>query len=415
MISSTIRGVLAAVCLLSVLPAQDLLIRGAKVMRDGSAQAKQADILIRKGRIEKIGQILDDPTDVPVIDALERVVSPGFVLAHSNEGLDAQNERMPLVPFISVVDAIDPGLPFFEDSLRDGHLTLNIMPGNSAILGGVGTIVHPFGLTVDHMVVRKASGMKISLVPRTGNRAGHLAKLRAALDRAHDELQHMEKSGRFEDEALTGNLEVDLEKLSVRRRDQNLMRVLKGEIPAYIACGTAADVVHAYRLMKDYGMQGHLVCGPGTWRAAPLIAKKKQPVILSPIFETEEKDPDTGKSVRRVIPKIFHDAGVRFAVTSASSRTLGRRYLWYQAAALVRYGIPRDVAFAAITQVPADVLGLGKQKGSLAKGKDADLLILTDDPFSGQAWVDLAIIGGKVAYNRAHDAHLSEIFGAKTR
>ena len=98
---------------------------------------------------------------------------------------------------------------------------------------------------------------------------------------------------------------------------------------------------------------------------------------------------------------------VEFAVTARPS-TLGQRYLWYQAAALVRFGIPRDVALKSVTLVPARALGLEKSKGSLEVGKDGDLLVLTADPLSGQAWVDTGVIEGKVVYERRTDRRLAE-------
>ena len=104
--------------------------------------------------------------------------------------------------------------------------------------------------------------------------------------------------------------------------------------------------------------------------------------------------------------------GVEFAVTSQPV-ALGRRYLWYQAAALVRCGIPRDVALKSVTLHPARALGLGGAKGSLEVGKDADLIVLTDDPLSGQAWVDTGIIEGKVVYERRNDRRLAEVLGVK--
>src|SRR6476659_3581356 len=105
-----------------------------------------------------------------------------------------------------------------------------------------------------------------------------------------------------------------------------------------------------------------------------------------PELEYEEQDPETGKLVTRNLPKALHEAGVEFAVT-ARPATIGQRYLWYQAAALVRYGIPRDFALKTVTQFAARAIGLEKSKGSLEVGKDGDLLVLTADPLSGQSWV----------------------------
>ena len=400
------------------LPAQDLVIKGARVLTGKSWKARRANILVKDGRIAKVGRLGKvDPT-LPVIKAVGRIVMPGFIEAHTSRGMRTQNERMSIVPFVTVLDIINPADVFFEDSLRDGHLTLQVMPGNNTVIGGMGVIVHPFGLTVKDMTVVEEAGLKISLIPASGNRAAHLAQLRAALDRARDRLDRLEKEGRLEDESkLSGNWDVDLEALEVERKERQMLRLLKEEVRAWFACGTPGDVLAALRLMQDYGIKGRLLCGPGTWRAARMLGKRKIPVVLSPTLEIEERDPETGKIVRRIIPKIFHDAGVEFAMTAnhSSDGGLGQRYLWYQAAAMVRYGVPRETALAAVTSVPARLIGLGDRKGTIEPGKDADLLILTEPPLSGRAWVDLAIIGGRVAYNRKHDPRLAEVFGAGSR
>ncbi len=51
-------------------------------------------------------------------------------------------------------------------------------------------------------------------------------------------------------------------------------------------------------------------------------------------------------------------------------------------------------AVAAVTAVPADLLGLGQQKGRIAPGYDADLVLLTPD-----LQVAMTIVQGNVVYN----------------
>lgn len=394
--------------------AQDLVVTNARIVPVGAAEIPRGSVLVRGGRIEAVGADVAAPPEVPVLDAAGRTVLPGFVLAHTSEGMDRPNEVVPVVPYVSVLDAIDPTSAFFEDSLRDGHLTIAVMAGNNTVIGGMGRIVHPRGLTVEDMTIVADPGMKISLVPSSGNRAAHLAKLRAALDEAKAYLEKKKRDSSVKPEDLTGNAAFDLDAFQVERRRQALLRLLQGDYPAYVACGTAGDVLAALKLGEDYGLKLRLVCGPGTWRAAPELAARKVAVILTPELEIQEWDPDAGKEVTRIVPKIFKDAGVKFALTS-TSQSLGRRYLWYQAACLVRYGFTRDEALAAVTSVPAELIGLGERKGSLAPGRDGDLVVLTDDPFSGRAWVDRAVVGGRVVYERAKDPRLAEVIGSKVR
>jgi imidazolonepropionase-like amidohydrolase len=389
--------------------AQDLMVRNARVITCAGQELDAQDVRIENGKVAEIGPRLTAPFRVQTIDGKDKVVMPAYVLAHTTEGVDRSNEVMDVVPFVSVLDSIDPSRPFFDDCTRDGVYTLNVMPGDRTVVGGMGRIIRPVGRVVEEMTIVADSGIKISMIPPQGNRAAHLAKLRAALE---DAQRHLEAREREAETKPSGNITLDLEVLSIERRKAALVRLLKREIPAFVACGEAGDVWRVLELVKEFPIDVRLVLGPRCWRAASMIAKAKVPVIVSPDFEYEETDPDTGKMVTRNLPKSLHEAGVEFAVTGRPS-TLGQRYLWYQAAALVRFGVPRDVALKSVTLFAARALGLEKSKGSLEPGKDGDLLVLTADPLSGQAWVETGVIEGKVVYERRTDRRLAEVLGVK--
>ena len=395
----------------AVAGAQNLLVKNAHVITCAGSDLKVGSVLIKGGKIVAVGERVDGG-GFPELDAQGKVVMPGFVLPHTWDGLDTRNrnEMVPVTPYVSVLDAIDPSLPFYEDCLRDGHLTICVMPGDRTMIAGMGRVVRPWGATVEDMTVDAEPGLKISIAPTAGNRAAWIAKLRAELDKARRELEKQERDSKVPAKDLTGDVVLDLEAMGAKERQMALFRLLKGDLPAHVACHTAGDVVQALRLAEEVGLKILLVCGPDTWRAAEHLAKLKIPVVLGSTMVVRETDLDTGKEVERVIPKIFHDAGVRFAITT-SSGSLGGRYAWYQAACLVRYGMSRDDALAAVTRIPAELIGLGARNGTLEVGKDGDLIVLTDDPLSGRAWVAQAIIGGEVVYERSKDPRLSEVFG----
>ena len=388
---------------------QDLLIRGGHILTCAGDELSGGSILIRDGKIQGVGKSVKDVDGVPVLDATGQYVMPAFVVASSSQALGrTANEVAPVTPFVSVVDTMDPTARFIEDSYRDGHYTIHLLPGDRTVVGGTGAFVNPYGRRVNDIAFVRDATMKLSMVPIRGNRASHLAQLRKALDDGRRFLEKKERKA--EDQEPTGNVALDLEAMGVERRQMSMSRLLKGDIVAFIACATAGDCVQAVRLAEEFSLKYRLVCGPGTWRAAEWLAEKNIPVILTGNFERDEKDPRTGKDIHRVIPRIFKDAGVRFAVTQDSGN-LGGRYMWYRAAALVRYGFSRQEALATVTTIPAELLGLGERKGALKVGMDADVLILTDDPFSGLAWVDRGILGGKMIYDRAEDPRLQDVFG----
>jgi imidazolonepropionase-like amidohydrolase len=120
------------------------------------------------------------------------------------------------------------------------------------------------------------------------------------------------------------------------------------------------------------------------------------------------KEDETGSSIET--SGALEKAGVPFAVTPLSSSVSldgipGRDLtsIMLEAAFAVRGGCNEETALAALTLVPAKMLGLDKQIGSIEEGKAADLLILNGPPLDYRTIVDQAYVGGKVYYNRERD------------
>ena len=73
--------------------------------------------------------------------------------------------------------------------------------------------------------------------------------------------------------------------------------------------------------------------------------------------------------------------------------------------------MPKEDALKALTVVPAEILGVDSFVGSLEKGKDGDVIILTGDPLKNGTWVDTTIVNGEVVYERGKDEKLEMLLG----
>lgn len=71
------------------------------------------------------------------------------------------------------------------------------------------------------------------------------------------------------------------------------------------------------------------------------------------------------------------------------------RNLPYEAARAAAYGLPKDEALRSVTLYPANILGVGDRLGSLEIGKDATLIVCTNDPLEVTSNVEMAYIKGK--------------------
>ncbi len=264
-----------------------LAVEAGRIITIAGKDIKNGVILIEDGTIKAVGTDVEIPWDAFVIEAKDRVVMPGFVMAHTSSGLDRANENMPEVPFISTFDSIDPISTFFEDSLRDGVVAMLVLPGNNTLLGGTGTIVKPYGRTVEAMLIKRYTGLKISLQPsRNTSRMGHMQRFRRYISDLKDYLEDYEqKKADAKEEKKPFDEEIDVTK-------QSMADLLNKKLTAFIYCNRAADVPKAIEIQKTHGLNTVLVLTPDCYKAAGLIARSKLPVILDSqliIWETNEQ------------------------------------------------------------------------------------------------------------------------------
>ena len=95
---------------------------------------------------------VDIPIEAKVIDATGKVVMPGFVEAHSSEAMSQANETNPNVPYVSVMDSIDPMRPYFDSARRNGVTSVAVVPGNSTMIGGQASVIKTGGEFIEYMV-----------------------------------------------------------------------------------------------------------------------------------------------------------------------------------------------------------------------------------------------------------------------
>ncbi len=384
-------------------------LKSKLVITGAGPEIPNATILIQDGIITEVGPAdrVKIPWNADVIDARDKVVMPGYVLAHTSDGLERENESMPDTPFLCTYDAIDPFRRFFKHALRNGITTILVLPGNRTRFGGMGTIVKPVGKTVDSMLIRTPYGLKISLSPAGGlTRMGHMQRLRERLDSVRRFLKRYEE--RKKEAKQSGKLFKD----EIPFEMKPLKDLLEGKLLAFVYCPLASDVIRALELIKEYKFRAVLVLGRRTYRAASVIGRAKLPVILPPDIVFMEEDPLTGKAKRRVLPVIFRKAGVRFAF-QIDWVSYDARYPWQVAAEAVKYGLSKAEAIRAFTVTPAEIIGMGRQVGQIRKGFRANLQLLTGDPLDPRTWVDKVLIDGEVVYDRAKDEYLKELLGKK--
>lgn len=410
------------------LRAGKIAIKAARIITVADDEIENGVILVENGRIKDVGKDLQIPFDYWVVDAGDKVVFPGFVEAHSYRGLSGYinrfNESLPVVPFLDVDDGIDPSSLEFEDALRDGVTAMLVTQGNNTVIGAMSRIIKPIGRSVDEMSIKAEAGLKISFAPMSGqDRMTQMALFRETFRELAEYRGNLAES-KYEKDLEKKDKKVDVAPEEARKRGMELIededydfkhlrlhKLANGRLAAFAYCERAMDVTNAIKTAKENGFLDRLVfvLGNDCHKAVNEIKAVGRPVILDAGMVHREEDPFTGEETETFVPVVFYEAGVPFAVMNNPNDVLGARYAWYQAARLVRNGIPRDDALKAVTLTAASIIGVGNRVGAILPGYDASLLVLTGDPLDAGTWVDQVILDGVLVYERSKDHRLKEL------
>jgi len=388
-----------------------LAIKGGRILTVTKGIIEEGVILVEGGKIVEVGRDVRIPEGAEVIDATGKVVMPGLVEAHCHIGIieesvgwagsDGNEATDPVTPHLRAIDAIkanadEKGL---QAALETGVTTAQILPGSANVIGGTGVVVKTAPkTTVDEMVLRNPSGLKVALgenprrvygqglkrMPAT--RMGVAALLREWLVKAQNYMRKKELAKK--DPSKMPDKDLKLETLQL---------VLEGKIPLRVHAHRADDIATAVRIAEEFGISLSWEHATEGHRIAKWIASKGVPAVWGPSLMGRPKW--EMRELNFETPKVLHEAGVKFAIQTDAVGS-GIRFLPLCAAMAVKHGLPWEAALKAVTITPAEILGVADRLGSIERGKDADLRILSGDPFDPMTEVEMVIVDGEVLVGR---------------
>ncbi len=382
-------------------------IINGKVMTMAGETLEKGTVLTDKGKIVEVGTDVKVPQGAEIIDAAGKIVMPGIIDAHTHigvyeegvgfEGADGNELTNPSTPQIRAIDAINPMEDGFRGAVAGGVTSLVTGPGSGNVIGGQAVAIKTWGRVVDDMVMLEPSGLKIafgenpkrvysSQKKSPSTRMATAAILRENLVAAQNYRDKLAKGEKEPDKAPERDLKMEI-----------LVRVLNKEIPLRAHAHRADDIITAIRIAEEFDVdvsiehctEGHLI--------ADFLAEKKVPAIIGPTLGTRPKVELMNMTFKT--PGILHKAGVKVALTS-DHPVFPVQHLTIAAALAHKDGLPEEEALKAITINAAEIIGTADRVGSLEKGKDADIIILSGHPFDWQTVVEKTIIDGEIVHER---------------
>ncbi|MEO5953951.1 MAG: amidohydrolase [Chloroflexia bacterium] len=373
-------------------------IKGGRVLTMEPGEGNQ-DIIWERGTvlIGDDGKIIavgsEDSIDIPegaeIIHAQGKTITPGLIDAHTHvgigelavgrEGADTNEGSEPATPHLRAIDAIYPGDLAFADALSAGITAVNIMPGSGNVIGGLAVLVKTHGTRIDDMVIKHPTGLKAAMGenPKRGGsdgkrmpstRMGVAAMMRDHLIRAQNYLAKQDASRLSNDPSKPFERDLKMEHLGM---------VLRREIPMRWHAHRSDDILTAFRIRDEFGFDMCLDHATEAHLIVDELVKRNIPAIVGPNLSTKYKVELKGRSLET--PGILVKAGVKVALTT-DHWVIGIQYLPLCLIMAVKEGLPRETALRVLTRNPAEIMGVSDRIGSLAPGKDADIVIWSGDP-----------------------------------
>ena len=430
-----IRSVIAAFLVATAAPAtaQTIAITGGMVaLGDGSEPIPGGTVLVRNGRIVAAGENVGIPAGAEIVDARGKWVTPGIVAGFSRIGLteidlggdgttDDKADGGPFGAAIDVAPAVNPASSTIAVNRADG-VTRAVVAPNAAksIFAGQGAVID---LGADMEPITRARLFQFVEFGETGantaggSRASAFVLFRNALKEASELRRYSPaiasaRQGREEsDRPIVRNPNESREYGPDARRSEDVMLtrfdaaalvpVLQGRQYLLIHAERARDILNVIGLKRDYpSLKLVLVGATEGWLVADRIAASRIPVIASAVNDLPasfEQLAATQSNVGRM-----REAGVDVAIGTIDDNDT--RYLFNErqyAGNLVALsnvpgatGVRWGEALAMITSRPAEVLGLGRELGTLAPGRRADVVIWSGDPLQVSSNADMVLIDG---------------------
>ncbi len=393
--------------------AQTYFIKNATIWTNEEEHVlKDASLLIENGKIKFVGHgTVGLPMDVIMIDAKGKYVTCGIVDEHSHiaisRGVNESGQNNSAE--VTIEDVVNPEDVNIYRQLAGGVTTAQLLHGSANPIGGRSALVKlKWGFPAEDYLIPESDGfIKFALgenvkqsnsssrnsvrYPQT--RLGVEQVFFDAFTRALEyEKEWAEFAKRPKKEQTAQfkprrdlELEVVLEILK-KKRFVTCHSYIQSEINMLMHVAdtfnfninTFTHILEGYKLadkMKDHGVGGSTF---SDWWA----------------YKYEVKD---------AIPynaAIMHEQGVVVAINSDDAE-MGRR-LNQEAAKTVKYGgMTEQDAWKTVTLNPAKLLHLDDRIGSIKIGKDADIVIWSDNPLSVNAQVEKTFIDGILLYDHS--------------
>ncbi|MGB5875511.1 MAG: amidohydrolase family protein [Bacteroidota bacterium] len=381
-----------------------IAIVGGTIHPVTSAPVQNGTILFDGGKIVAIGSTVSVPQNAETLRVDGKHVYPGLISADTYIGLieigavRASNDRAEvggINPNVRAETAINPESELIPVARANGIVIAVVAP-SGGLITGMSAAIHMDGWTWEEMTLKAPAALNVHWPDMTLPPLATGAAAAAAISRRDSTLEVLQNA--FRDARAYMNAKLaegrkDVPYHDIDQRWEAMIPVLRGEVPVVVWANEARQIQAAIAWAERENLRLIIGGGHDAWRVADRLRQKNIPVLVGGVHRLPGRrfEPyDTPFA----LPGRLHRSGVAFAIITATSAP-HERNLPYHAATAAAYDLPREEALKAVTLYPAQIFGIDDRVGSLEVGKDATLIVTTEDPLEITSQVEMEFIQGR--------------------
>ena len=358
---------------------------------------KKGTLLVQKGKVIDVGTSVKIPKDAQITDLNGKFIYPSFIDLFSGFGIETPKpERRSNTP---QYDATREGY-YWNDHIRPDTNPLQFFKFNDKVAKDL--LKAGFGVVNTHMQdgIIRGAGILVALNPNStdsyrileSKSAQYLSFRKSALSNqaypnslmgAMALIRQVYYDAEWYANGKTQNKDLALEAINANK---NLVQIFTAE--------SKLNALRADKLGDEFGIQYTILGGGDEYENIKEIKETNANFIIpvnfrkaydvsNPLITSQMDLSDMRKWNQEPSNlSVLHKNGVSFSITSNGLKSLDDFQKNIMKA--ITYGLDKKAALAALTTIPAKMIGKTEELGSLEKGRYANFLITSGELFDSE-------------------------------
>jgi imidazolonepropionase-like amidohydrolase len=367
----------------------------ATIVVNSAQTISNGTLLVKDRLIESVGPAGTVPKGYVVVDLKGKFVYPGLIDAYTTYGLpEAPRQAVAFTRGPSTPVSTKPGAYGWNEAIRPEMNVKSIFHVNTANaealkkngFGAVQSLIHD-GIARGTSIVAALGDERDNMVVISAEAAAHYSFSKGTAATNYP-------SSLAGSIALLRQTYLDAQWYKTQKEEFNISITefnRTQSLPQIFEVSDAFAVLRADKIAKEFGVKYIYKTDGDEYRRIDAMKATGSSFIIPLTFPDafDVEDPLQARKVSydqlkdwELAPKnpgVMEKAGIKFAITSYG--LTNPRDFWTNLRTAIDHGLSQTQALKALTEIPAELLGVSDRIGTLSKGKLANFIITSDSLF----------------------------------